>query len=337
MRMNRSVLLALAAAFQVGCGGGGGGSSNPPPPPPPPPTGDTITSANGQEVSRSVMASTQFVKDLGLPDVAGGFVPTAIITSAAPESTTASPLATAINGAVRRGVQAMRGVQTISEDTIQCSLGGDITITATIADDSGQLTEGDAVSVVFDGCTEAQGTLDGAVDLTVTTVTGALDNPPFSAGLDVNIDAVSLTQEDSVLSAGGTLAATISAQSTSDRDLLLTGTELSTVVDGETVVLSDFSIEETDNLDTGAYTLDMSGTIDSETDGTFDFDTTTIFAGVGGAFPDSGVMVITGADDTSATLTALDNVNVRVDLDTDGDGSPDESSDTTWDALTGED
>jgi hypothetical protein len=336
MRMNRSALLALAAAFQVGCGGGGGddGSSNPPPPPPP--AGDTITSANGQEVSRGVMASVQFVKDLGLPDVAGGFVPTGIVI-VTPASTAASPLATAIHGAVRRGVEAMRGIQTTSEDTVQCSLGGDITITANIADDSGQLTEGDAVSVLFNGCTEADGTLDGAVDLTVTTVTGALDNPPFSAGLDVNVDSVTLTQDTAVLSAGGTMTATIASESTNDRNLVLSGTELTTVVDDETMVLRDFNIDETDNLDTGAYTLDMSGTIDSDTLGTFDFATTTAFTGLGGAFPDTGVMVISGASATTATITALDNTNVRVDLDTDGDGTADESTDTTWDALTGED
>src|SRR5262245_8785375 len=105
MRMSRSVLLALAATLQVACGGGGGGDdnggggNNPPPPPPPPATGDTITSANGMAVSTDVMTTTEFVKDLGLPDAAGPFIPTQV--TVRPESA-GSILAVGIGGAVRR-------------------------------------------------------------------------------------------------------------------------------------------------------------------------------------------------------------------------------------------
>src|SRR6187549_3181382 len=139
MRMSRSVLLALAAVFQVGCGGGGGGDGgNNNPPPPPPASGDAITSNNGMAVATDVVTSTQFVKDLGLPDAAGPFVPTQV--TVRPESA-GSILAAGIGGAVRRGVQAMSDIESrqqiaACEDgdpdctAVQCTLGGDITITA---------------------------------------------------------------------------------------------------------------------------------------------------------------------------------------------------------------
>jgi hypothetical protein len=328
MRMHRTALLILAATLQTACGGGGGGDSggsgnNPPPPPP---TGDTITSTNGQEISHGVVTSTLFVKDLGLPDVAGPFIPTAIVGRPAAAK---APLSRAIGDAVRRGITSARAIETTSEDTINCSLGGAITITTNIANE-GTLTEGDVISLVFDACTEEDGTLDGAVDLTMTSVTGDIANPPFSVGMDISIDQVSLVQGDSFVSADGGLGATLSSETPQDLGLLLSGTSLTTVVDSDTITLSDFIIDEIDDLDTGQYTLTLEGTFDSEALGTYDFATTTNFVGASGDFPSEGELVITGAEDTSAHVIALDNVSVVIELDTDGDGEADESIDTTW-------
>jgi hypothetical protein len=338
--MSRSVLLALAATLVAGCGGGGGGdnSSNPPPPPA---SGDAITSGNGLAVATDVVTSTQFVKDLGLPNVAGPFVPTQV--TMRPESAN-SILALGIGDAVRRGVQAMSNPESrqqiaACEDddptctAVQCTKGGDITITANLADET-TLTAGDVVTVFFDSCAEASGTLDGGVDLTVTNVDGDPNAPPFSADLDVAIDSVSLAQADSMVSANGTIGATISSESAGSLEFLLSGSELATVLDSETITLRDFTIDETDDLDAGQYTLNVAGTMESDVQGTYDFETPTTLAGEGGQFPSAGEILVHGADDTSARITALDNTNVRLELDTDGDGEADESTDTTWDALT---
>jgi hypothetical protein len=328
MRMYRTALLILAAALQTACGGGGGddGSGNNPPPPPPPPTGDAITSANGQQISRGVVTSTLFVKDLGLPDVVGPFVPTAIVGRPAAAK---SPLSRAIGDAVRRGITSVRAIETTSEDTIDCSLGGTLTITTNLANED-TLTEGDVISLVFDACTQDDGTLDGAVDLTMTSVTGDVANPPFSVGMDISIDQVSLVQGDSFVSADGVLTAILSSETAQDLGLLLSGDSLTTVVDDETITLSDFIMDEVDDLDTGQYSLTVEGTYDSDALGTYDFATTTIFVGASADFPSEGELVISGAEDTSAHVIALDNVNVRIELDTDGDGAADESIDTTW-------
>src|SRR6185436_2814665 len=119
--------------------------------------------------------------------------------------------------------------------------------TTNIATD-GTLTVGDVVSAVFDACIESDGTLNGAVDLTVNAVTGDVSNPPFSAGLDVSIDQVSLEQGDSLTSANGALGATISSDTPEDLELVLAGTELATSVGDDTIVLRDFTIDEVDDL-----------------------------------------------------------------------------------------
>ncbi len=75
----------------------------------------------------------------------------------------------------------------------------------------------------------------------------------------------------------------------------------------------------------------------SEFEGDVDFETTDDFEGEGDDPPASGVLVVTGAENATQTLTALDSVNVRIDVDADGDGLPEgEPLFTTWAALLGE-
>jgi hypothetical protein len=292
-------------------------------------------------VATAVVTTTTFVQDLGLPDAAGPFVPAGVTVRPASAN---SSLAVGIGGAVRRGVEAISKIESRlaiaacePEDpdctAVQCTLGGDITITATLADDS-TLTPGDVVSVVYNSCAEADGTLNGGVNLTVTTVDGDPNVPPFSADLDVAIDSVALTHEGTTVSANGALGATISSEAEGTLTLALAGTELATVLDDDTITLQDFTSTESDDFNAGQYTLDVAGTIASDVQGSYAFETPTTLTGAGGEFPSAGEILIHGADDTSARITALDNTNVRLELDTDGDGEPDESTDTTWTDLT---
>jgi hypothetical protein len=45
------------------------------------------------------------------------------------------------------------------------------------------------------------------------------------------------------------------------------------------------------------------------------------------------MLVVTGAGGATATLIAVDNVNVQILLDLDGDQTTDATIDTTWDVL----
>jgi len=96
----------------------------------------------------------------------------------------------------------------------------------------------------------------------------------------------------------------------------------------------DFITRQLDSFRTSQLTVGVAGTIASDVQGSYAFETPTTLTGAGGEFPSAGEILIHGADDTSARITALDNTNVRLELDTDGDGEPDESSDTTWTDLT---
>lgn len=99
-----------------------------------------------------------------------------------------------------------------------------------------------------------------------------------------------------------------------------------------------FDYDTSQTVDAGVfpspYTLASSGTLDSsDLGGAVDFSTPVSFEGFDNNFPSAGSLLVEGDGGTSARLTALDEVNVRIELDTDGDGAVDETIDTTWQAL----
>ena len=57
------------------------------------------------------------------------------------------------------------------------------------------------------------------------------------------------------------------------------------------------------------------------------------FAGEGLDYPSSGALLVVGQD-SSARLTAVDNINVTIEIDSNGDGTIDATIETTWAALT---
>jgi hypothetical protein len=332
MSMDRSVLLALAAVFVGACGGGGGGdsSSGSNNPPPPPVSSGSITVDNGDDVARSVVTSAEFVKDFGLPAVAGPVpTPTGVDTQPA---NARSQFAQVIGNDMRRGITGMRTIAAEPE-VFPCTLGGNIEVTATVATE-GALTAGDIVSIVYNSCAETTGTTDGAVDMTVTDSTGEITAPPFSVGLDIVMTGVTLVQDTSTVSADGTFSAVLAAETTEDLSLDLSGPALTTDVRGDGTSLQDFAINESDDLAAGTYTRGYSGTVASDSLGSFDFDTPTSFSGTGGAAPTAGELVITADDGSTAHVTAVDGTNVTIAVDTDGDGADDDVIDTTWEDLT---
>jgi hypothetical protein len=325
MSMDRSVLLAIAAVFVGACGGGGGGdSSSGGNNPPPPPTSGEITVDNGDDVARSVVTSAEFVKDFGLPSVAGP-VPTPTGVDSQPRS----QLAEVIGRGLRRGITAMRTIAEESQETINCTLGGNIEVTANITTD-GELTPGDTVSIVYNACAETTGTTEGAVDMTVTDSTGEITIPPFSVGLDVVMTGVSLAQDDSTVSADGAFSAVLSAETEEDLSIDLSGAELATAVGGDGITLQDFSINESFDLSAGTNSRAYTGTMASDALGTFDFDTSATFTGPSGEAPDAGELLIQADDGSTARVTAVEGGNATVGVDTDGDGTDDDVIDTTW-------
>ncbi|MGH7163144.1 MAG: hypothetical protein ACREID_06650 [Planctomycetota bacterium] len=217
---------------------------------------------------------------------------------------------------------------------------------ATFVDDvapQGELSAGDSASVTFNACTIDLGgallTLNGSLSFTVTAASGAAPDP-FSYALSVDFGSLTMVAAGvtAVIDGGFVLEA-----SSDD------GTTITTAVSGDFLsafasnadasfsgTLTGFRWERTVDTTTGDYALSVQATISgSEIGGTVTYVTTVPFLGTAPNHPHDGVLVVTGANGSTLTLIALDDVNVQFVVDTDGDGTPEATIDTTWDALDG--
>jgi hypothetical protein len=101
-----------------------------------------------------------------------------------------------------------------------------------------------------------------------------------------------------------------------------------------TETLASFSLEQTIDGITGAYTLTVSGRISSSIfSGAVDFSTTVDLEGSGDEFAVMGQLVITGDANATITVVVLDGQLIRLNVDSDGDGETDEVIETSWAEL----
>ncbi|NJN14481.1 MAG: VWA domain-containing protein, partial [Planctomycetes bacterium] len=85
----------------------------------------------------------------------------------------------------------------------------------------------------------------------------------------------------------------------------------------------DFRVEREYDTESGSYLWDLDLTVSgSRIPGRIIFDTTLPFTG-GEGDPSSGVLVITGAEGATATIVAIDDIQVQILVDLDGGGGTD--------------
>jgi hypothetical protein len=220
-----------------------------------------------------------------------------------------------------------------------CAGGGSTTISGDIADIvTFNLSPADFFDVAFDMCNDGAGTtIDGAVGYVVDAFSGNFLGGIYDLTMTMTVDTLQASTVDDVV--------TMSGDATTRLDTLLTpaiaaevsGRTLTVDTNSSSESLSDFSSAQT--VDAGMpqspYTMSAAGTLDSsQIDGVVQYSTPTTFEGFGVDYPHTGVFLVSGGD-SSARLTALDNVNVRIEIDSNGDSSIDETINTTWAELEG--
>jgi hypothetical protein len=117
---------------------------------------------------------------------------------------------------------------------------------------------------------------------------------------------------------------------------------LTSTINGESFTLSNYQYDISENSVTGDYSFEINGIIaTSKIGGSVIVTTTTPFTGStdvavgsGSGEPSAGVMLITNSvDNSSARLTAVDDINVMIEVDEDGDTIYEVNNMTTWAAL----
>ncbi len=286
-----------------------------------------ITSQNGLQVTKvaweSAVASGEF-SDLG-----GGFGLSAASPGGVSKATLSRP-----SGLVAGVMQKIPFGPTV----IDCIPPGTITISGEIADPLFQaLAANDTFSVLYTMCDEGTGeVVDGLVEFTVGDFTGNLLLGTYMVSMDAVVtDLQVMTGNDAVTSNGD---ATVTLDTT-DAPFVYAGTSgssMTTDSNSSSETLLDYQSSQTvdGNEQNLPYTLFATGSIEStQLAGRVRYSTPIEFGGEGVDYPSEGVLLVEGSN-SSARLTAIDNVNVMIELDVNGDGVVDQTIETTWVDLT---
>jgi hypothetical protein len=203
-----------------------------------------------------------------------------------------------------------------------------------------QISTGDSVSFMFNGCVmEEEGSvvsLDGGISVTIDEVTG-VEGSAFTRKITFEFDA--LTMEFDGLSIGLNGGFTVEASSTDGTDLhtMIMGEMFSAVVrfgsQTESIRLYGFDLMRSVDAQ-GGFTISYNAEItSSQNGGTVTFETLAPFTGQLEGDPSAGSLRITGDGGGEVIVTALDAQNVEILVNTDDDPEPEATIKTTWDAL----
>ncbi len=346
-------LAILATIVLSGCGsggGGGGGSSN-----------NNSGSGSGDSTSSgttSAVAITSANASSISADVIGDVTGTIGIGSATGDAVTGVMTGVDAQTQVRRfnlSVFSQRQIQQVvrlqDQPTIQMALGVQTTTTYTYDCDSGNITTtwndadqnamyspGDSTTVTYNNCYDAAfgGTFNGGMTTTFVT----MSDPTFSGASwemssGFSINNLQFTSDGETLTVDGDY----------NFSMKVNGNILTTESIGSSLTLSDstgattitnFSFSLTQDTVSSAYTFTASGTASGiAAGGSVTYTTLVTFQGTDilANWPTSGSMKIVGANNSTATVTAMGGNNVKIEVDSTGDGAVDDTINTTWTDL----
>ncbi len=323
-----SVLLLSAAAGLAACGGGSGGGSDSAA------TADpvAISSANAPQVAGAAYNASGSLEGAGVGGA--GFLTGAVTETTAGGVDMVEVIVAQLKASQRWFANHAAAFVTgaVVTATENCTDGGSFSFTLNDADGNQDLSTGDSLSASFSNCSEAGTVMNGSISINNVVIEGDPLSFPYSLQLTIQANNFSVTENSETASLNG--AMTLS-QATGDGALFtntISGTSIALNETGGSATLSAFQLSSTENG--SAYALDMNATVSSsEIGGAVTIVTDATFQGVEPNDPFTGQATITGANNSSVTLIAMDEVNVTLEVDADGDGVAEDIIATTWDAL----
>jgi hypothetical protein len=234
--------------------------------------------------------------------------------------------------------------------SVDCSGGGTITIDWDDKDTNGELSAGDAVSLIGNKCIEEDLELNGEMIVGVMSMVGdPLIDPEYTVVLRLNFNNLTASENGYILDVFGTLDVTVDTLASGEVDTTIT-TEIDTgggniasshLYFGEWedyVNLTLFTVIFREYSD-GRFEVTSQGTLESTfIGGTVTFKTTQDMTGkdFDDNKPSAGRLLIIGASSSNVLLRIIDSVDVELDVDNEGDGfDPDDTTiPSTWDALS---
>ena len=300
-----------------------------------------ITSNNAATATAAVLNGITVADDAGQGslDFSGGAVGARVEADGqAPLSDTAIELATNASAYITSDLAGAVGV--ITEQTDQCAVSGSVAVridtgSVSLQDfeaalQAGAVPSGVSVRLRFNDCVETVGdSVSGTFE--VTFIQFPLQAGPIgSSDFVIEIETVFDDLQADGGRIHGDLALTLTSTSTAGVTVTTSGDVIEVTAAGRTVALIDYTISVTDDgTDLIQTTLDFTIN-DTQLNGGLTVTTLAplVVSNLNGYL--SGSLSISGADNTSITMTVLDSVFVQLEVDTDGDGMANETIVLTW-------
>ncbi|MGF6610244.1 hypothetical protein OKW45_005166 [Paraburkholderia sp. WSM4175] len=327
----------ISACLLAACGGGGGGDSgtsaaNSNSSSSSAPVG-VITSTNAQD---TVAYAYSGVQDLGTQSNTGASLATGVSVETPTAGLITASLAQLYKGVAVQPVNNLVTGVTASS-TGACASGGTISVSVSEAN-PGTVSNGDSMSITANNCSENGEVMNGQITYGFSNLSGTIGSgTSWGATLTLNYANMTLQSGGVTIGANGDMSLSyqqsgsqVATAAVSGSSLQMNLTESDGTVISRKLTAYSFngSINGSSNTSSANFTLSGSspklGTVN------FSVKTNAPFQAVGAASPSTGSMTVTAADQSSATLTAIDSTNVRIDIDSNGDGVIDQTINTTW-------
>lgn len=246
----------------------------------------------------------------------------------------ATPLVIATEAALSRlGGTTLRSISLA--DTGQCAYSGSMNISAKVSDPD-TLTKGDIIKLTFNACAISYDeTINGQLTMTINNFSGNIDSPAIL--LDVKTQFSDLTVSSSTYSStmNGDISVALD-RLTEKAKINISGNSFTTTSIGNTQSISNFANTYSKDSSQFPVLLSLAGkgiVGSSQFSGVVSYQTPVSFAAWGDNFPDTGELLITGANNATLHLTVLSDIDIQINADYNGDGVTDETFYMTWSEL----
>lgn len=316
-------------ALLAGCGSGGGNSLNS--------TAVSITSDNAPQA-----AGANYETLNGINGSTGATTGASALSVAVSGDGKTSSLVDFVVHQVIRVSNLDQGSRTDSvtlpTQTIACDTpsgggaAGDYTFSATDT----------SIDITFSNCyLSSDGeTTDGKIDMSNVKYSTPDSNNPnaYNVSAGVSVSKLKVTDTTGARTYDGKFSLKSSTTDSVTFDSSITGSSLTDKNDsGLSLALEDFDLTESEDDNTLTYSEYGTGKVtDSDLKGYTKFQipqNAPLVGSLSARFPSSGTMVITGAGDSTVTLTTIDSTSVQLATDSNGDGQVDNTTTKPWTDL----
>ncbi len=320
-KIHASLVLCLGLAA---CGGGGGSGSGSAP---------IITSDNYLTVAQEALATTKYLL------TSGNFVSGTPAATGAPAQVLSAALPQ-----VARGLGAARRqlASSSQSQTVACPSGGSMTVTAVDANGNGVLDAGDSFSMLMAACQSAGETVDGALGMTINSLTGDINTDVYALGASMTFTNLASTSAATTTTGSGSIGLVLTSRGLNDQTMAFTVPSFVTTSTyanvTHSVSLTNFGLTQTLSPSgsgfSSAFAVNGSFASSAFNNNSLTLSSISPFVQASTqAYPASGQLVVSDATQRKVRITALNATQVKIEIDASASGVYELSVTKLWSEL----